>query len=78
MDHSLRGSSVHGVFQARVLEWVAIPFSSGSSQPRDLIQVSCIAGRFFTNSTTREAFLYKLHLKKRLTKNYINYKAKEL
>ena len=39
------GSSVHGIFQARVLEWVAISFSRGSSQPRDQTQVSCIAGR---------------------------------
>ena len=35
MDCSLSGSSVHGIFQARILEWVAIPFSRGSSQPRD-------------------------------------------
>ena len=39
--------TVHGVLQARILEWVAIPFSSGSSQPRDGTQVSHIAGRFF-------------------------------
>ena len=49
------GSSVHGILQARILEWVAIPFSRGSSQPRDGTQVSCIAGRFFANWTTREA-----------------------
>ena len=42
------GSSVHGISQARVLEWVAIPFSRRSSPPRDQTQVSCIAGRFFT------------------------------
>ena len=41
------GSSVHGILQARVLEWVAIPFSRASSQPRDPTQVSCIAGGFF-------------------------------
>ena len=35
MDHSLPGSSVHGILQARILEWVAMPFSRGSSQPRD-------------------------------------------
>jgi len=40
---------VHGVLQARILEWVAFPFSGGSSQPRDQAQVSYIAGRFFTN-----------------------------
>ena len=43
------GSSVHGILQARILEWVAFPFSRGSSQPRYQTQVSCIAGRFFTN-----------------------------
>ena len=48
-------SSVHGIFQARTLEWVAISFSSGSSQPKDQTQVSCIAGRFFTIWITREA-----------------------
>ena len=41
--------------QARILEWVAFPFSRGSSQPRDQIQVSHIAGRFFTSWATREA-----------------------
>ena len=39
----------HGILQARILEWVAIPFSRGSSQPRDQTQVSHIAGRFFTS-----------------------------
>ena len=39
--------AVHGILQARILEWVAFPFSRGSSQLRDCIQVSCIAGRFF-------------------------------
>jgi len=47
MDYSLPGSSVHVIFQARILEWVAIPFSRGSSQLRDQTQVSCIAGGFF-------------------------------
>ena len=42
------GPSVHGMVQARILEWIAIPFSRGSSQSRDWTQVSCIAGRFFT------------------------------
>ena len=55
MDCSLPGSSVHGILQARILEWVAIPFSRGSSQPRDRTQVSCIAGGFFTNRAMREA-----------------------
>ena len=55
MDCSLSGSSVHGIFQARVLEWVAISFSRGSSQPRNRTRVSCIAGRRFTVWATREA-----------------------
>ena len=54
MDHSPSGSSVHGISQARILKWVAISFSRGSSQPRDRIQVSCIAGRLFTVWATRE------------------------
>ena len=47
VDCSPPGSSVHGILQARILEWVAIPFSRGSSWPRDRTQVSCIAGRPF-------------------------------
>ena len=46
------------ILQARILEWVAISFSRGSSQPRDQIQVSCIAGGFFTFWATREAQEY--------------------
>ena len=46
--------TVNGILQARILEWVAIPFSRGSSQPRDWTQVSHIAGRFFTSWATRE------------------------
>ena len=46
---SLPGSPVHGILQARILEWVTVPFSRGSSQPRDQTQVSHIAGRFFTS-----------------------------
>ena len=45
----------HGISQARILEWVAIPFSRGSSQPRDQTWVSCLAGGFFTIWATREA-----------------------
>ena len=48
MDCSLPGSSIYGIFQARVLEWAAISFSRGSSQPRDRTQVSRTAGRRFT------------------------------
>ena len=49
------GSSVLGILQARILEWVAIFFSRGSSWPRDWTRVSCIAGRLFTIWTTRES-----------------------
>ena len=55
MHCSLPGSSVHEILQARTLEWVAIPVSRGSSQPRDQTQVSYIAGRFFTVWATRRA-----------------------
>ena len=48
------GSSVHWILQARMLEWIAMPSSRGSSQPRDQTQVCCIAGRFFTIWATRE------------------------
>ena len=47
--------TVHGILQASVLEWVAFPFSRGSSQPRDQTQDSHIAGGFFTSWATREA-----------------------
>ena len=58
---SLPGSSVHGIFQARILEWVAISFSRGSSRPRDGTQVSRIAGRCFTLWATREAHI-QMHM----------------
>ena len=48
MDCSPSGSSVHGIPQARILEWIAVPSFRGSSRPRDRTQVSCIAGRLFT------------------------------
>ena len=47
LDCSLPGSSVHGISESRILEWVAISFSRVTSQPRNPIQVSSIAGRFF-------------------------------
>ena len=50
-------TSVHGILQARILEWVAIPFSKGSSRTRDQTQVSCLADRFFTVWATMEAQL---------------------
>ena len=55
MDCSLTGSSVHEIFQERVLEWIAISFSRRSSWPRNRTRVSCIAGRRFTVWATREA-----------------------
>ena len=51
------GSSVHEILQAGILEWVAISFSRGSSQPRDQTYVSCTAGKFCTIWTNREAHL---------------------
>ena len=56
MDCSLPGSSVHGILQATILEWVAISVSRGSSWPRNRTRVSCIAGWFFTDWATREAW----------------------
>ena len=47
VDRSPPGSSVHGILQAKILEWVVIPFSRGSSRPGGQTWVSCIAGRFF-------------------------------
>ena len=58
MDYSPPGFSVHGIYQARILEWVAISFSRGSSQPRDQTRVSCIASQFFTIWATSEV-MYK-------------------
>ena len=58
MDCSPPGSSVHGIFQARILEWVAIFYSKGSSRGRDRTRVSCvscISSEFFTTSVTWEA-----------------------
>ena len=55
MDDNLPDSTVHEIFQARLLEWAAISFSRESSQPRDRTQVSCIADRYFTVWATREA-----------------------
>ena len=48
IDYSLPGSCVHEIFQARILEWVAMPSSRGSSKPRDGTHVSCVVDKFFT------------------------------
>ena len=61
MDCSLLGSSVHGIFQARILGWLAISFSRGSSQPRERTQVSYIAGGCFTIWATREVLSSQLN-----------------
>ena len=61
------GPSVHGILQARILEWVAIPFSRGCSQPRDWTQVSCIAGGFFTHQESPERETNSLLRKLKLT-----------
>ena len=55
MNCSPPGSSVQELLQARILEWVAMPSSGGSSQPRDQTQVSCMAGGFFNTLAIREA-----------------------
>ena len=62
-DCSLPGSSVLGCLQARILGWVAMPFSSGSSRPRDWTQVSCAAGGSFTFWASRELCSYKSGMK---------------
>ena len=62
MDCSLSGSSVRGIFQARVLEWIAISFSRGSSQPRNWTWVSHIAGRCFTIWAIRELYCIDVFL----------------
>ena len=92
IDCSLPGSS-HGILQARILEYVAISFSRGSSQPKDWTQVSCIAGRLFTDWAMREAQSShhvqltqgegKLHLlKRRVFKNvwtcFVNHQSRKV
>ena len=58
VDCSPSGSSAHGILQVRILKWVAMPSSRGSSQPRNQTQVSCITGRFFTDWATKEVSWY--------------------
>ena len=70
MGCSLPGSSVHGILQVRILEWVAFSFSRGSSRPRNQSRVSCIAGGFFTHCATREALQYCIGLCQRLFPNF--------
>ena len=70
MDCSPPSSSVHRILQARILEWVSISFSRGSSQPRDRTQVSHIAGRCFNLCTTREAPIRIAIIKKTRNNKY--------
>ena len=70
MDCSLPGSSVHGILQARILEWAAISFSKGSSQPRDQTRVSCIAGRFIIIWAKREAHTIIREMQIKITMRY--------
>ena len=60
MGCSPPGSSIHGISQVRMLQWVAIPFSRVSPQPRGWTQVSCLASRFFTIWTAKENIIFKL------------------
>ena len=64
MDCSSPGSSVHGILQARILEWIAVPLSRGSSWPRDQTKISWIAGRFFI-------MLHGLHDMKHLRHHFL-------
>ena len=62
MDCSPPGSSVHGILQARILEWIVIPFSRGSSQPKDQTWVFCPAGGFLTTGSLEKSLDYLLLL----------------
>ena len=72
-DCSLPSFSVHGIFQARVLEWVAISFSRGSSQSRDRTWIASVAGRCFTIWTTRECPWWRSYKNCWKTINYSEY-----
>ena len=76
MDCSLPGSSVHGIFQARVLEWTAISFSRGSSQPRAQTRVSCIVDRRFTVWATVGLY-FLLYIFYNLFKEYVLQKSNQ-
>ena len=75
MDCSPPGSFIHGILQARILEWVAISSSRGSSWPRDQTYISCIAGSFLTHWATREAPSYtgssQIQWEKRTTQAHV-------
>ena len=71
--------TVCGILQARILEWVAFPFSRGSSKPRDRTQVSHITDRFFTSWATREALIQaeKVHIQRRWSRKVVQ-KARKI
>ena len=68
--------TVHGILQARILEWAALPFSRGSSWPRNWTQVSCIADGFFTNWAIREAHVSRRWLQKKVWGTELHFKGK--
>ena len=68
VDYNPPGSSVHRILQARILEWVAISFSRGSSPPRDQTQVSCIIGKFLTTEPPGKPLNWDLKDKQGLTR----------
>ena len=78
MDCSPLGSSVHGIFQTRIVEWFAIFFSRGSSPPRDWACVSCIAGKFFSAEPPEKPFLVLTWHKYMESKNYLRDNTKKM
>ena len=77
MDWSLLGCSVHGILQARTLEWVDIPFSQGSPWPRDWTRVSCMAGIFFTVWATGKNICKYLNIYK-YSKQFANFRETQI
>ena len=73
MDCSLPGSTVHGIFQARILEWVAVSFSRGPSWPRDQTHIVCISKWILYHWVTREALstTCKVGLKQMINRKYL-------
>ena len=72
MDCSPPGSSVHGIVQARILKWVAMPSSRRSSRPRDQIHVSCIGRQFIHHWATREALVLSVRDFKSMIKSIVS------
>ena len=72
MNYSSPGSSLHGILQARILQWVAISFSRGSSQSRDQTHNSCLAGGFFTTEPPGKPHGVHLRLRKMKTEKLIS------